>query len=135
MDRPRTLHNLSRGRSCAWSWRQNQNSNERKVMNDKFDQEAKDLTQCVSRRATVKRFCPKMPHFVAIALMLAGVHRVLADEVTDWNQIALATQAAVPGAIRTPPAARALAMVHLAILDSVNAIERRFTRYAVEALA
>jgi hypothetical protein len=60
---------------------------------------------------------------------------VLADVVTDWNQIALATQAAIPGAIRTPPAARALAMMHLAIFDSVNAIDRRFIPYAVEALA
>jgi hypothetical protein len=55
--------------------------------------------------------------------------------VTDWNQIALATQAVIPGAIRTPPAARALAMMHLAIFDSVNAIDRKFTPYAVEDLA
>src|SRR5262245_40083021 len=60
---------------------------------------------------------------------------VQADVVTDWNQITLATQAAVPGGVRTPPAARALAMVHLAIFDSVNAIDRRFTPYAVQALA
>jgi hypothetical protein len=72
---------------------------------------------------------------IATALALAGVPCMLADSVTDWNQIALATQAAVPGAIRTPPAARALAMMHLAIFDSVNAIDRRFTPYAVEALA
>src|SRR5262245_28251843 len=58
-----------------------------------------------------------------------------ADMVTHWNEIALATQAAVPGAIRTPPAARALAMVHLAIFDSVNAIDRRFTPYVVDDLA
>src|SRR5215470_8092133 len=72
--------------------------------------------------------------FVLLALISLQVAS-LADVVTDWNQIALATQAAVPGAIRTPPAARALAMVHLAIFDSVNAIDRRFTPYAVEALA
>ena len=63
---------------------------------------------------------------------LSGVR---ADEVTDWNQITLATQAAIPGAIRTPPASRSLAMVHLAIFDSVNAIDRKFTPYAVGALA
>ena len=75
---------------------------------------------------------------IAASLALAAltsVPGVRADVVTDWNQIALATQAAVPGAVRTPPAARALAMVHLAIFDSVNAIDRRFTPYAVEALA
>src|SRR5437867_3837141 len=58
-----------------------------------------------------------------------------ADVVTDWNQITLATQATVLGGVRTPPAARALAMVHLGIFDSVNAIDRRFTPYAVQALA
>ena len=58
-----------------------------------------------------------------------------ADVVTDWNQITLTTQAAVSGGIRTPVASRALAMVHTAIYDSVNAIERRHTVYAVDAQA
>ena len=58
-----------------------------------------------------------------------------ADVVTDWNETTLATQAAVPGAIRTPPASRALAMVHVAIFDSVNAIDRKYTPYAVGLLA
>ena len=58
-----------------------------------------------------------------------------ADAVTEWNQITLATQAAVAGGIRTPPAARALAMVHLAIFDSVNAIDRKYHPYVVTALA
>src|SRR5439155_13588345 len=35
----------------------------------------------------------------------------------------------------TPPAARALAMVHVAIFDSVNAIDRKYTPYAVGPLA
>jgi hypothetical protein len=75
---------------------------------------------------------------VAITVLLtslAATTRARADVVTDWNQITLATQAAIPGAIRTPPAARALAMVHLAIFDAVNAIDRRFSPYAVDALA
>ena len=71
---------------------------------------------------------------VALAV-LASPCAIRADVVTDWNQITLATQASVPGGIRTPPAARALAMVHLAIFDSVNAIDRRFTPYLVEPLA
>src|SRR6266540_7497265 len=80
----------------------------------------------------------RIQNLVTVSLALAALARVpdvCADVVTDWNQTALATQAAIPGAIRTPPAARALAMVHLAIFDSVNAIERRFTPYAVETLA
>jgi hypothetical protein len=68
-------------------------------------------------------------------MLLSAAPIVRADAVTDWNEITLTTQAAVPGAIRTPPAARALAMVHLAIFDSVNAIDRRFTPYAAESLA
>src|SRR5262249_25528618 len=58
-----------------------------------------------------------------------------ADVVTDWNQITLATQAAIAGGTRTTPATRVVAMVHLAIFDSVNAIDRRFPPYAVQALA
>src|SRR5436309_9366911 len=71
---------------------------------------------------------------VALAA-LASPRDIRADVVTDWNQITLATQASIPGGIRTPPAARALAMVHLAIFDSVNAIDRRYHPYAVDALA
>jgi len=69
---------------------------------------------------------------IAAALLSAASE---ADVVTDWNEATLATQAAVPGAIRTPPAARALAMVHIAIFDSINAIDRKFTPYAVVPLA
>ena len=72
--------------------------------------------------------------FVLLALISLQVAS-LADVVTDWNQITLSTQAAVPGASRTPPASRALAMVHAAIYDSVNAIDRKYTAYAVDAHA
>src|SRR5438552_17068578 len=60
---------------------------------------------------------------------------IKADVVTDSNQSTLATQDAIAGAIRTPPAARALAMVHVAIFDSVNAIDRKYTPYVVAPLA
>ena len=69
---------------------------------------------------------------LAATLLSAAIK---ADVVTDWNQTTLATQDAIAGAIRTPPAARALAMVHVAIFDSVNAIDRKYTPYAVAALA
>ena len=73
---------------------------------------------------------------ISVALaVLASPRDIRADVVTDWNEITLATQAATPGGIRTPPAARALAMVHLAIFDSVNAIDRHFTPYLVKPLA
>lgn len=70
---------------------------------------------------------------LAVSINLWGTAK--ADVVTDWNQITLATQSAVSGGIRTPPASRALAMVHAAIFDSVNAIDRRYTVYAVDAQA
>jgi len=66
---------------------------------------------------------------------LASAPGVRADIVTDWNELTLATQDAIPGAIRTPPAGRALAMVHIAIFDSVNAIDRAYTPYVVGPLA
>jgi hypothetical protein len=77
---------------------------------------------------------PRMTvHFlVAVHLVLAilgAAVRADANAVTYWNQVTLATQAAVPGGTRTPPASRALAMVHLAIFDSLNAIDRKFTPY------
>src|SRR5947209_11698806 len=71
---------------------------------------------------------------VGLAVTLLPV-AARADVVTDWNQTTLATQAAVPGGFRTPPAGRALAMVHVAVFDSVNAIDREYTPYAVASLA
>lgn len=54
-----------------------------------------------------------------------------ADVITDWNNVTL-------DAIRadsTPPpkASRALAMVHAAMYDSVNAVARSYTVYGVAA--
>jgi len=70
---------------------------------------------------------------ITIVLVIVSVsEQARADVVTDWNQITLATQASIPGAIRTPPASRALAIVHAAIYDSVNAIDRQHTVYAVD---
>ncbi len=72
-----------------------------------------------------------------VLAVLASPRAIPADVVTDWNEITLATQLSLAstGGIRTPPAARALAMVHLAIFDSINAIDRQFTPYLVESLA
>jgi hypothetical protein len=56
-----------------------------------------------------------------------------ADVVTDWNQTALrATEVA---ALPPPPQTRAMAMVHAAIYDAVNAIDRRHAVYAVDVRA
>lgn len=53
------------------------------------------------------------------------------DAVLDWNTIAL-------GVLPTPPAPqqyRGLAILHAAIFDAVNAIDRRYATYAVEVKA
>src|SRR6266496_3732497 len=103
-----------------------------KFMNDKFDELVKGLAQSPDKQSdqhnpkhdsaktnkSVKSNAIKIQCLIAVSLALAALGSapdVRADVVTAWNEIALATQAAVPGAIRTPPAARALAMVHLAV--------------------
>src|SRR5437773_1048793 len=70
--------------------------------------------------------------FMIVVATIGLCGQAKADVVTEWNQITLATQASVVGGIRTPPASRALAIVHAAIYDSVNAIDRQHTFYAVD---
>jgi hypothetical protein len=67
------------------------------------------------------------------ALPLVVCASARADVVTDWNQTALrATEVA---ALPPPPQTRAMAMVHAAIYDAVNAIDRRHVVYAVDVKA
>lgn len=66
---------------------------------------------------------------IALAVALVPLTVAQADVVTDWNQTALrATEIA-----RMPPPvqARVMAMVHAAIYDAVNAIDKRHVVYAV----
>src|SRR5215204_204346 len=63
----------------------------------------------------------------ALALMAANAK---ADVVTDWNEIG--NTAVVTNAKRPPAAAIVdMAYVHAAIYDAVNAIDHRYTSYAV----
>lgn len=58
------------------------------------------------------------------AIFLAHAPFACADAVLEWNEIALA---GVMAARQLPPdAARSMAMVHVAMFDAVNAIERRY---------
>jgi hypothetical protein len=51
-----------------------------------------------------------------------------ADMVLDWNEVALAR---VLAARQLPPdSARTMAMVHLAMFEAINAVERRYAPYA-----
>ena len=74
------------------------------------------------------------------AVLLVGLaafgwaHPAKADVVTDWNQAAInavVASGAASGAVQ----ARSMAIVHAAIYDAVNAIDRRHTVYAVDVKA
>jgi hypothetical protein len=66
-------------------------------------------------------------------LLWSATYAVRADVVTDWNQTAIrATEiAGAPVPVQT----RVMAIVHAAIFDAVNAIERKYSAYAVDASA
>lgn len=69
---------------------------------------------------------------VALALSLTA-SAAWADVITDWNQTALrATEAAGMG---PPVQARAMSIVHAAMYDAVNAIDRRHRVYAISVAA
>jgi hypothetical protein len=61
------------------------------------------------------------------ALAASGAH---ADAVLDWNEVALA-EVAANGQL-PPDGARTMAMVHVAVFDAVNSIDRRFEPVALK---
>jgi hypothetical protein len=66
--------------------------------------------------------------FVFVATLLSA-NLAQADAVLDWNEIALAAVATS----RPPDGARAMAMMHVAMFDAVNAIEQKYRPYAYPA--
>ena len=64
------------------------------------------------------------------SIILGTMFGARADVVTDWNQTAIrATEiAGAPVPVQT----RVMAMVHAAIFDAINAVERKYTVYAVD---
>src|SRR3972149_4662423 len=71
------------------------------------------------------------PVFLAALLLLPAV--CVADAVLDWNEVALAQ---VVAARQLPPeGSRTMAMVHVAIFDAVNAVDRRYQPYAFSGRA
>jgi len=67
-----------------------------------------------------------------ISLLLVPA-AVVADVVTDWNEIAVATAAA--GKHGASDASRTTALVHAAMFDAVNAIEGRYAAYKIKVSA
>jgi hypothetical protein len=66
-------------------------------------------------------------------LVLALASPARADMITDWN--AKAEAIAVEKRMQPPPNARIMAILHVAMFDAVNAIERRYSPYAFKATA
>jgi hypothetical protein len=63
-----------------------------------------------------------------VAGLICGAGPARADVITDWNATAVtAVQALGPS---TPIQSRALAIVHLAMFDALNTINRRYVSYA-----
>jgi hypothetical protein len=68
-----------------------------------------------------------------LSCVILGVAALQADDVTDWN--VLTANVAVASGQPPPLQARTLAVVHIAIYDALNAIDRRNTPYALELRA
>jgi PAP2 superfamily len=68
---------------------------------------------------------------IAGVLMAAATVSARADVVTDWNNVALT---AITADRQAPPfTTRSMAMVHSAIFDAVNSVQRRYTPFIVDA--
>ncbi len=70
---------------------------------------------------------------VGALIVLVMVHAARADVVADWNQTAIrATEiAGAPVPVQT----RVMSIVHAAIFDAVNAVERKYMAYAIDVNA
>jgi hypothetical protein len=68
-----------------------------------------------------------------VAVVLAAALPARADVVTDWNQTAIRTTEIASAPV--PAQTRAMAIVHAAIFDAANAIERKYAVYAVNVSA
>ena len=80
---------------------------------------------------------PRLRTFALLTLTLlgltalAGIGPARADEITDWNVIALEVLAL--GGQNPVVATRGVAMAHLAVHDALNAIDRRYEPYVYDA--
>jgi len=66
---------------------------------------------------------------LALACLGAAVASARADVITDWNEKAVAF---VKRRLPPPQAHRATAMMHVAMFDAVNSIERRYRPYLTQ---
>src|SRR5205823_7384694 len=66
----------------------------------------------------------------AIATLLP-IQSAFADAVLDWNEVGAAAVGA--SGQRPPDGARAMAMMHVAMFDAINAIEQKYQPYAYQS--
>ena len=76
---------------------------------------------------------PRLRILIGLVSMLTLAAPAGADPVTDWNIAAL--EAAGAGGQNNVVSTRTLAMVHLAVHDALNSIERRYESYAHHGVA
>jgi hypothetical protein len=74
-----------------------------------------------------------MRRFLGLTALFLTAAPLAADEVTKWNEVTL--QAIRATSMPPPRASRAMAMVHAAVYDAVNGIDRAYQPYAVNAVA
>jgi hypothetical protein len=65
---------------------------------------------------------------VGVGVALAAPLSVRANVITDWDETAIAVVMPMP----PYPAQRLMGMVHVAMFDAVNSIERRYQPYLVQ---
>src|SRR5207247_2446419 len=70
---------------------------------------------------------------IAGLTLLAGTTLVRADVITDWTQTAIDVMRAVN--VAGNPFTRTLAMVHVSMSDSINAVQDRYTRFTPDIAA
>src|SRR5262245_66559453 len=69
----------------------------------------------------------------ALALLAALSTPARSDVISDWN--AKAEAIAVEKRLLSPPNAREMAVLHVAMFEAVNAIDRRYAPYRLKLLA
>jgi PAP2 superfamily len=70
---------------------------------------------------------------IGASLAIVGANSARANVITDWDEKAVAIVAPMASLGKTPPdMERLMAMVHAAMFDAVNSIERRYRPYVVQ---
>jgi len=69
------------------------------------------------------------PAMAILAILLAAPKSASADAVADWNAIAVQTISAATPARPAPVSFIDMAIVHAAVYDAVQAIDKRFKPY------